>query len=79
MSTYIVAFSNGPFSYIKDTHTSSLIDRVRPLRVYTTPDNIHHVQFALDVKRKMLPLHGQVFAIEYPLPKLDTLVVSVLP
>lgn len=78
MSTYIVAFSNGPFSYIEDTYTSPLSGRVRPLRVYTTPDNIHQAQFALDVKRKVLPLYEQVFDIEYPLPKLDTLVVSAL-
>jgi len=33
-------------------------------------------QFALDVKAKTLPLYEKVFDIEYPLPKLDTLVVS---
>ncbi|CCM04356.1 uncharacterized protein FIBRA_06528 [Fibroporia radiculosa] len=32
--------------------------------------------FALDVKRQALVLYEQVFQIEYPLPKLDTLVVS---
>lgn len=78
MSTYTIAFSNGPFSYIEDTYTSPLSGRVRPLRVYTTPNNIHQAQFALDVKRKVLPLYEQVFDIEYPLPKLDTLVVSAL-
>lgn len=41
-----------------------------------TPDVIHQAQFALDVKEKVLPLYEQVFDIEYPLPKLDTLVVS---
>ena len=33
-------------------------------------------QFALDVKAKTLPLYEKIFDIEYPLPKLDTLVVS---
>lgn len=42
-----------------------------------TSDVIHQAQFALDVKRQVLPLYEQVFDIEYPLPKLDTLVVSV--
>ena len=41
-----------------------------------TADNIHQAQFALDVKRMVLPLYEKVFDIEYPLPKLDTLVVS---
>jgi len=33
-------------------------------------------QFALDVKTKTLPIYEKVFDIEYPLPKLDTLVAS---
>jgi hypothetical protein len=41
-----------------------------------TPDVIHQTQFALDVKAKTLPLYEKIFDIEYPLPKLDTLVVS---
>ena len=42
-----------------------------------TKDNIHQAQFALDVKAKVLPLYEQVFEVGYPLPKLDTLVVSL--
>lgn len=78
MSTYIVAFANGPFVYLEDSYTSPLSGKVRPLRVYTTKDVVHQGRFALDVKKKVLPLYEQVFDIEYPLPKLDTLVVSVL-
>ncbi len=40
-----------------------------------TSDIISQAQFALDIKRKVLPLYEEVFDIEYPLPKLDTLVV----
>ena len=40
-----------------------------------TPDIISQAQYALDVKAKVLPIYEQVFGIEYPLPKLDTLVV----
>ena len=32
--------------------------------------------FALYVKKSVLPLYEQVFDIEYPLPKLDTLVAT---
>lgn len=41
-----------------------------------TPDFVHLTQFALDVKAKTLPLYEKIFDIEYPLPKLDTLVAS---
>lgn len=43
-----------------------------------TPDVIHQAQYALDIKAKVLPIYEEIFDIEYPLPKLDTLVVSVL-
>jgi hypothetical protein len=33
------------------------------------------MQFGLDVKAKVLPIYEKVFDIEFPLPKLDTLVV----
>ena len=44
-----------------------------------TPDIIHQAQFALDVKAAVLPLYEKVFNVEYPLPKLDTLVVRITP
>lgn len=43
-----------------------------------TPDVIGRAQYALDVKTKVLPVYEQIFDIEYPLPKLDTLVVRHL-
>lgn len=45
--------------------------------VVATPDVIHQAQFALDIKAAVLPLYEKVFDVEYPLPKLDTLVVSI--
>ncbi|EPQ58615.1 hypothetical protein GLOTRDRAFT_36981 [Gloeophyllum trabeum ATCC 11539] len=63
MSTYIVGFANGHFEYLESSYTS-------------TKDCIHQTQFALDVKAKALPLYEQMFQVEYPLPKLDTLVAS---
>jgi aminopeptidase 2 len=41
-----------------------------------TPRNLPHAGFALEVTARVLPLYEQIFDIEYPLPKLDTLVVS---
>lgn len=78
MSTYIVAFANGPFVHLEDSYQSPLSGKTRPLRIYATPDLIHQARFALDVKKAAMPLYERVFDIEYPLPKLDTLVVSVM-
>ncbi|KII88967.1 hypothetical protein PLICRDRAFT_109758 [Plicaturopsis crispa FD-325 SS-3] len=74
MSSYIVAFANGHFEYLKSSYKSPISGKTRPLRIYATSDSIHQAQFALDVKRRVLPLYEQVFETEYPLPKLDTLV-----
>lgn len=41
-----------------------------------TPDFVPLTQFALDVKALTLPHYENSFGIEYPLPKLDTLVAS---
>ena len=41
-----------------------------------TPDVIGQAQYALDIKRMVLPLYEKAFDIEYPLPKLDTLVAN---
>ncbi|KAI0051304.1 leucyl aminopeptidase [Auriscalpium vulgare] len=76
MSTYIVAFANGPFAFLESSYTSPLSGKVRPLRIYATPDVIHQAQFALDITAKAVPLYETVFNVEYPLPKLDTLVVN---
>lgn len=52
--------------------TSHVSHRVRK----ATSDVIEQANFALDVKRRVLPIYEKVFNIEYPLPKLDTLVAS---
>lgn len=43
-----------------------------------TAEHIHQARFALDVKKAVLPLYEKVFDVGYPLPKLDTLVVSFM-
>lgn len=76
MSTYLLAYANGPFEYIEASYTSPLSGKVRPLRMYTTEDKIHQAEFALDVKRRVMPIYEEMFEVEYPLPKLDTLVAN---
>ncbi|KAF9227990.1 leucyl aminopeptidase [Gyrodon lividus] len=74
MSTYLVAYANGHFAHLEGSYKSPLTGNIRPLRVYATPDAINQAQYALDVKARVLPIYEQIFDIEYPLPKLDTLV-----
>ncbi|KAK7693087.1 hypothetical protein QCA50_002652 [Cerrena zonata] len=76
MSTYIVAYANGYFTYLEGSYKSPLSGNVRPLRLYATEDLIDQAEFVMSVKERVLPLYEKVFDIEYPLPKLDTLVVS---
>ena len=40
-----------------------------------TSEYIKQAEFALSIKRLTLPLYEQMFDVEYPLPKLDTLIV----
>ncbi|KAJ7667400.1 leucyl aminopeptidase [Mycena rosella] len=76
MSSYLVAFANGSFSYLEKKVVMPLSGRTIPLRVYATPDIIHQMEFSLDVTAKVLPLYETIFNIEYPLPKLDTLAAN---
>ncbi|KAJ7185799.1 leucyl aminopeptidase [Mycena filopes] len=74
MSTYLVAFANGDFQYLESAFCSPLSGRTVPLRIYTDPKNLSHARFVLELTARVLPLYEQVFDIEYPLPKVDTLV-----
>ncbi|CCM03911.1 uncharacterized protein FIBRA_06062 [Fibroporia radiculosa] len=69
-----MAWANGHFKYLESSYVSPLSGKTRPLRIYATAEIIHQAQFALDLKRQILPIYEKVFDIEYPLPKLDTLV-----
>ncbi|KAJ7273515.1 ERAP1-like C-terminal domain-containing protein [Mycena haematopus] len=76
MSSYIVAFANGPFVHLEQKVVMPLSGKSVPLRIYSTPDVIHQTAFALDVAARVLPIYESVFDVPYPLPKLDTLVAS---
>jgi len=74
ISSYLVAFANGPFEYIEGHYTSPISGKTRPVRMYATKEIIHQTKFALDVNVRCLSLYEAVFDVEFPLPKLDTLV-----
>ncbi|KAF7301221.1 Leucyl aminopeptidase [Mycena indigotica] len=76
MSTYIVAFANGPFEFMEDKVKMPLSGRTIPIRIYATPDLVSQAGFCLEVTAKVLPIYEQMFDIEFPLPKLDTLAAN---
>lgn len=43
-----------------------------------TADGIGQTNFALEVLTKIMPIYEDMFDIEFPLPKLDILAVSVV-
>ncbi|KAJ7824168.1 leucyl aminopeptidase [Mycena olivaceomarginata] len=76
ISSYLVAFANGPFAHLETKVVMPLSGRTVPLRVYATPDIVHQGEFCLEVTAKVLPLYETIFDIEYPLPKLDVLAAN---
>ncbi|KAJ7328905.1 leucyl aminopeptidase [Mycena albidolilacea] len=76
ISSYLVAFANGPFAHLETKVVMPLSGRTVALRVYATPDIVHQGEFCLEVTAKVLPLYETIFDIEYPLPKLDVLAAN---
>lgn len=46
-----------------------------PIRLWTTPDAIQNMPFALGAAQKVLPRYEQAFGSKYPLPALQILAV----
>ncbi|PFX20498.1 Endoplasmic reticulum aminopeptidase 1 [Stylophora pistillata] len=70
MPTYLVAFIVCDFEY-KETKTKS----GRKIRVWSKPDAINSVDFALDVAKRALEFYEDFFKVPYPLPKLDLIAI----
>ena len=49
ISSYLVAYANGPFEYIEDHYTSPLSGKTRPVRMYATKDIIHQTKASIDI------------------------------
>ncbi|SCV99492.1 LAFE_0A04346g1_1 [Lachancea fermentati] len=69
MSTYLVAFIVAELKYVENK------DFRIPVRVYATPGNEKHGQFAADLTAKTLAFFERTFGIQYPLPKMDNVAV----
>jgi aminopeptidase N len=70
MSTYLVAAAVGHFEFIETKSKRGIT-----VRVYVPPGNIDRSKFSLDVAVKVLDYYEEYFAINYPLPKLDLILV----
>ncbi|SCV05555.1 LANO_0H10066g1_1 [Lachancea nothofagi CBS 11611] len=69
MSTYLVAFIVAELKYVENK------DFRIPVRVYATPGEEQHGQFAADLTAKTLAFFERTFGIKYPLPKMDNVAV----
>ena len=73
LSTYLVAWANGPFVQLESSYKSS-DGRTVPLRVFSTREYIHQAQYTLEVTAKVLPVYEKVFNEPFMMPKCDTLI-----
>lgn len=71
MSTYLLAFVSGNMKYLSATTKHGI-----EVRTYATPNNVKHLDFALDVGVKCLDFFNDYFGIEYPLKKCDFIALS---
>lgn len=66
MPTYLLAFVFGELK-----HASAKTKHGVDVSVYTTPDNVHLTDFALETAVKCLEFYEEYFGIKYPLAKCD--------
>ena len=66
MSTYLLAFAYGELGY-KEAKTK----RGVVVRGYATPDNVKHLDYAVEFGAKCLDFYDEYFDIPYPLEKCD--------
>ncbi|CAO1632621.1 unnamed protein product [Parajaminaea phylloscopi] len=76
LSTYLIAWAEGPFKKLSSSFKSPKSGREVAVNVYATEDFIDQAHYTVEVTKKVVPVYEQVFDIEYPLPKVDTLVAA---
>ena len=70
MSSYLVAFIVGDFSYVETKTAQDII-----VRVYTLPGKQEQGHFALECGKKALEFYHGFFGVPYPLPKSDLIAI----
>ena len=73
MSTYLVTFVVGEFSFVNTTS----VRRGIPIRAFATPDKLDQTHFALEMAKHTLDKYEELYKIDYPLPKQVCLGVPV--
>lgn len=69
MSTYLVAF------IVADMKNISKMTEQTMVSVYTVPQKINQVQYALETAVKLLQFYKKMFLVPYPLEKLDLVAI----
>ncbi|KAL5285219.1 ENPEP.2 family protein [Megaselia abdita] len=75
MSTYLSCFIVSDFAFKKQTVDSRGVGSPFEIRVYSTPQQVDKVDYALYVGRSITEYYIQYFNIGYPLPKLDMVAI----
>ncbi|RFU34898.1 hypothetical protein B7463_g1494, partial [Scytalidium lignicola] len=75
MSTYLLCWGLGDFEYVEGFSKRLNSDDKLPVRVYATRGLKERCLFGLEETINYLEYFNQIFQIEYPLPKMDGLVV----
>jgi len=75
MSTYLLAWAVGDFTYVEKYTDRKYNGKPIPVRVYTTRGLEEQGRFALDHAPKIIDFFSEIFDIDYPLPKSDLLAV----
>ncbi len=70
MSTYLLAFIVGDFSFVEGVSKNGV-----KIKVYTTKNKIHQSKFALETAIKTLDFFEEYFDIKYPLNTLDMIAI----
>jgi len=70
MSSYLLAFCVGDFDYVESKSEHGVL-----IRVYTPPGKKDMGLFSLQVAKDSLDLYDDLFAVPYPLPKLDMIAI----
>ncbi|KAJ9472500.1 Aminopeptidase M1 [Diplonema papillatum] len=75
MSTYLLAFIVGEFSYLETSVKKVHSGENNVIRVYTMVGQEHLAKHALETAARCLPLYEKFFGMDYVLPKCDMIAI----
>lgn len=74
MSTYLLASVLTDFEYL-ETYFLSMNGQNVSIRLWTTPNQLDYLKFALNLVPKILNSFEDYLQVPYPLPKLDIITI----